>query len=168
MTGKEQDECFEDWMGNHQGVVQKVARLFADSPAEQEDLAQEIRVAIWKSIPGFDGNSKSATYCYRIALNRAISWQRSRRSYREKVNRYADHVVPTLSASKPDPRLELVYGAIRTLDRAERSLILMYLEGFRYDEIAETLGLTSSNVGVRINRIKTKLSRQLKGKRHEH
>ena len=64
--------------------------------------------------------------------------------------------------SDRDPRLALVYHAIRRLDRAERSIVLMYLEGFKYGEIAETLGLNRNHVGVLINRIKTKLGKLLK------
>lgn len=164
MTAQEQDQVFEQWMGEHQGIVYKVACSFADSVPEQEDLAQEIRLTLWESVLAFDGKSKSSTYCYRIALNRAISWQRSKKSYQKRMARFAAETDEWVGPDKLDPRLSLIYEAIRTLNRAERSLILMYLDGFRYEEIAETLGLSLSNVGVRLTRIKSKLSQRLKGK----
>ncbi len=165
MTAEKQDEVFGQWMRDHQGIVYKVARLFADSEAEQQDLAQEIRLTLWKSVPSFDGKSKASTYCYRVALNRALSWQRSRKSYENKVARFAEEAGLDAHSQKSDPRLAMVYEGIRTLNRAERSLVLLYLDGFQYEEIAETLGMSVSNVGVRLSRIKTKLSQKLKGKR---
>lgn len=154
---------FVSWMEQHQLVVLKVARVFAEFDVDQDDLAQEIRLAIWKSIPSFNNRSKVSTYIYRIALNRAITWQRSRRSYRNKMEAYAVETSSLESNSDRDPRLALVYQAIRRLDRAERSIMLMYLEGFKYGEIAETLGLNRNHVGVLISRIKTKLGKLLKG-----
>lgn len=162
MTAEEQDNVFGAWMQQHQGVVLKVARAFAEPEAEQDDLAQEIRLAIWKSVPHFGGKSKASTYMYRIALNRAISWQRTHRSYRDKLARFAKDLASRHETTDPDPRLAVVYESIRKLERAERSIMLMYLDGYRYHEIAETLGLERNHVGVLINRIKTKLSNLLK------
>lgn len=164
MTAREQDATFEAWMQDHQGILFKVVNAYSQSPAEQDDLAQEIRLAVWRAVPTFDQGSKPSTYIYRIALNRAISWQRSRRSHQAKLDRYQASLPGPASASNPtkDPRLELLYTAIRRLNEAERALVLLHLDGHTYNEIADTLGITTSNAGVRLNRIKAKLTEYLK------
>jgi RNA polymerase sigma-70 factor (ECF subfamily) len=73
MKAREQDTTFEAWMKDHQGILFRIVRSFSTHLGEQDDLAQEIRLAIWKSIPNFDGQSKVSSYIYRVALNRAIS-----------------------------------------------------------------------------------------------
>jgi RNA polymerase sigma-70 factor (ECF subfamily) len=164
MTAREQDTVFEEWMKNHEGILFKGARSFSAQEAEQDDLVQEIRLAIWKGIPNFDQRSKASSYIYRIALNRAVSWQRGARAYRNKLDRYESTLSgPDTSTSAKDQQLERVYAEIRNLNEGDRSLILLQLDGFGYSEIAETLGISESNVGVRLNRIKNKLTEKLKG-----
>lgn len=46
---------------------------------------------------------------------------------------------------------------INGLDELNRALILLFLEGFSSEEIAEVVGISASNVSTRINRLKTKL-----------
>ena len=53
--------------------------------------------------------------------------------------------------------IELLHQAIRKLNSVERALVLLYLEDLSHKEIAEVLGLTVSNVGVKLSRIKSKL-----------
>jgi RNA polymerase sigma-70 factor (ECF subfamily) len=149
----------------HRGIVFKVARSFAAPVSEQDDLAQEIMVAVWKSVPQFHSGSKESSYIYRIALNRAISWQRRERTHTETLTRYEGSLEAGTETPEPhDERLELVYAEIRKLKELNRSLILLHLDGFSYQEIAENLGMSVNNVGVSLNRIKRKLMENLKGK----
>lgn len=158
-----ENEVFAEWMREHQGIVFKVARSFTDSRTEREDLAQEIRVAIWRSVRRYDRRSKPSSYIYRIALNRAISWRRSLHALKQKLAHYEADRRSSVDPTGEDPRMELLYAEIRRLDELNRSLILMQLDGFNYQEIAETLGLTATNVGVRLNRIRKTLTENLKG-----
>ena len=52
--------------------------------------------------------------------------------------------------------------AIEKLSEIEKAIILLYLEEKTYDEIAEIIGISNSNVGVRLNRIKQKLEKIIK------
>lgn len=164
MKREAQTRLFESWMQEHPGIPQKVARSFAAVEADREDLLQEIRVAIWLAIPAYDGRSKASSYIYRVSLNRAISWRRRPQNRKGQTDSLEDHDRIADEPTETDPRLEIVYHEIRQLPQAERALILLQLDGFSYREIAQTLGLTESNVGVRLNRIRTKLAEQLKGK----
>lgn len=164
MSRREQDERFSAWMRQHQQIIFKVARSFSGVRAEQGDLAQEIRLAIWRAIPHFTGQSKVSSYVYRIALNRAISWQRWHRSRPDTSrNDGADIAHLTAPETAADPRLDLIYAEIRKLDDLSRSVLLLSLDGFSYQEIADTVGLTVSNVGVRLNRTRKRLADNLKG-----
>ena len=152
-------------MRDHEAILHKVARAFSPAACDQDDLVQEIRLAIWRGVTGFNGRSQPSSYIYRIALNRAISWKRRLRTYRAKLDHYeTEKTNATTGSYRSDPRLEIVYAEIRRLNDAERSLILLQLDGFSYEDIAETLGLTPSNVGVRLARIRAKLAQRLKGK----
>lgn len=167
MTSETQHDTFLAWIRDHAGIVHKVARSYAEDDAGRDDLVQEIQIAVWHAVPGFQAGSKPSSYIYRIALNRAISWVRKERSHRRKVAHYeSEHAAlsTSLTPATRDPRLELVYAEIRRLGKAERALILMHLDGFSYDEIATALGLTLSNVGARLTRIRQKLAHNLKDK----
>lgn len=152
-------------MQDHSGIPHKVARSFCADQAAHDDLVQEIHIAVWHAVPGFSAGSKPSSYIYRIALNRAISWKRKENTYRKNVAEFESEAIPAASGPPAhDPRLELVYTEIRRLNKAERALILMQLDGFNYDEIAAALGLSTSNVGARLTRIRQKLAANLKDK----
>ena len=160
MTRHDQHETFQRWMTDHIGILHKVVRAYADRAADRDDLLQEVQLALWHAIPGFQSGSKASTYIYRIALNRAISWVR-----KESAARRHEHLAAEAAADsteREDPRLALIYAEIRQLNKAERALILLHLDGFNYDEIATTLGITTTNVGARLTRIRQKLAANLK------
>lgn len=146
-------------VSEHQGIIGKVCRMYCTEQADAEDLFQEIILQLWRSWPGFSRQSKVSTWLYRIALNTAIT--RFRRSKTRPVlgplNIHHDNY------SEPPPqRMDLQYApelqmAIDTLNKFDKSLLLLYLDDNPYSEIAEILGLSISNVGVKINRIKKKL-----------
>ena len=163
MTRQEQHHTFQIWMTDHAGILHKVARSYCEHAADREDLVQEIQLAVWHAIPAFQAGSKVSSYLYRIALNRALSWVRKESAARrrhDQINAEAVHATP----AEVDPRLDLVYAEIRRLNKAERALILLQLDGFSYDEIAATVGLTPTNVGARLTRIRQKLAANLKDK----
>lgn len=133
--------------------------MYCTEQADAEDLFQEIILQLWRSWPGFNRQSKVSTWIYRISLNTAIT--RFRRSRARPILRPLnfDH---DNYAEPPPQRMDLQYApelqvAINTLNKFDRSLLLLYLDDKPYSEIAEILGLSVSNVGVKINRIKKKL-----------
>lgn len=164
MTRKEHHNTFTVWMRDHRGILHKVTRAFAAQPAVRDELRQEILIAVWRSIPGYRDGSKVSSYIYRVALNRAISWVRRERAYQRKLTTFEQEARHHLTPTSEDPRLELIYTEIRRLNKSDRALILLQLEGFNYDEIAQALGLSLSNVGVRLTRIRHKLAANLKDK----
>ena len=141
---------------HHQALIYKVCHLYADSADDVEDLFQEIVVNLWQAYPRFDGRAKVTTWMYRVALNTAIS---QLRRHKKRPNlQTLDHNV-TLPVQLQDEQSRQLYVAIKQLNRIEKAIITLYLDGYNYSEIADTMGITENYVGVRINRIKDKLKK---------
>lgn len=148
---------FDEWMAAHQGLLFKVVRAYAFTPHDREDLFQEIATQVWRSIPSFRGESAVTTWMYRVALNSALAWTRERKKHPEASA--LDGIEHTLQESleAKNPRLEWLYEQIAKLNEVDRSLTLLLLDGYSYRNIAEMLGISESNVGVKLNRIKVRL-----------
>jgi RNA polymerase sigma factor (sigma-70 family) len=161
---KDQERLLERWANAHVGILRKVARAFARDADDQADLIQELLHALWLALPGFRGESSSATFVYRVAHNRALNWQRARRRYRKRVDD-----AQRLGALTPPPpadpdshrQLEQLYQVIRALPPLDRTLVLLYLDDLSYAAIHEITGLTESHIGVRLTRIRRELARRL-------
>jgi RNA polymerase sigma-70 factor (ECF subfamily) len=162
MRFSEQKAVFDSWLSTYQGVLFKVVRAYAFTRHDQEDLFQEIATQVWISVPGFEGNSAPSTWIYRVALNTAISWSRKELRRRDKIEEALDGDEAALrpSDSGMDPRLDWLYQQITQLNELDRSLTLLLLDGFSYREMADALGMSETNVGVRIHRIKAYLTAQ--------
>jgi RNA polymerase sigma-70 factor (ECF subfamily) len=156
-----QQQIFDEWMAERQGLVFKVVRAYAFSAEDRDDLFQEIATQLWRSIPQFRGDASPNTWIYRIALNCALRWSQQQRKRREGQERHAEsEMVLRQSPAQPDPRLEWLYDQIGQMEPVDRSLTLMLLEGFSYREMAELVGISESHVGVKIHRLKEELSRR--------
>jgi RNA polymerase sigma-70 factor (ECF subfamily) len=161
----DRDRIFGEWLAAHEGILVKVVHAYAFEHADRQDLSQEIAVQVWRSVDAFRGESSVPTWMYRVALNTALAW--TRREHRHQRFKEPlegmESILTTESSAKPDPRLEWLYRQIAQLKDVDRSVALLLLDGFSYKEIAAVTGLTESNVGVKINRIKSALA----GKRAE-
>jgi RNA polymerase sigma-70 factor (ECF subfamily) len=169
MDTAEQQQRFTDWLREHSAIMHHVVNGFAAGD-DRNDLLQEVLLAVWKSIPSFRGDAKPTTYLYRVSHNAALLWIRTEKNYRrriEQVGATAPSGFAPETDSQTDERLAKIYSAIHLLKPVDRSLMLLSLDGLGYREMAEVLGLSESNVGVKINRIKTQLTQTLKGNEHE-
>ena len=166
MTEKEQQQIFEDWLSQHKGLIFKIVRAYTFTVMEQDDLFQEIIIQVWHSVPKFRGEASVITWLYRISLNTAIKWtKKERKHYQSEIPESVEHILQE-SRIQTDERLIWLYEEIYKLDKIDRSLTLLMLDGFSYKEMASIIGITESNVGVKINRIKKQLI--TKSKKHDH
>jgi len=153
---------FTDLINQHQGIIKKVSRMYCSSEECRKDLFQEILLQLWKSYPRFNHRSKFSTWMYRVALNTAIA---QFRSTQKEIVSFKSVLPNRISEEDMDDKNEdtrILYQAIGKLNKAEKSLIILYLDNFKYAEIAEITGISVSNVGVKLNRIKNKLQKILK------
>lgn len=159
------DDLLRSWVQEHSATLHRIARAFA-APADQPDLMQEILLSLWRAAPGFRGASGAKTFVYRVALNKALTWRR-----RDKLRLWRFHApapeMDRVADHDPDDRLDRLYGAIRKLDLMDRALILMSLEGMSYRDIAELHGLSESNTGARLSRIRAKLTKMIEAASHD-
>ena len=156
-----QEEEFVEILANHQGIIHKICHLYSKSEEERKDLFQEIVYQLWRSAPSFDPgkNIQFTTWMYRVALNTAITHLRNTHKTPETEDltfRLENSI--TEEAGKEDDYIAL-YRAIKQLNKIDRSIILLFLDSKSYQEIAHIMGITESNVGVKLNRIKKKLKK---------
>lgn len=169
MVADERQTIFKKWLGEHQGLIFKVVRAYAGTPEDQDDLFQEILLQLWSSIPGFRGEAKVSTWVYRVALNTALVWKRAEKKRRQRRTRVIDvNEAPDTKQSHTGSVgnrqiVDRLYGAIRELPKVDAGLVLMYLDGLSYSQMADILGISESNVGVKLNRAKKRLAELLKG-----
>ena len=162
MTDTKRDDLFRQWLEEHRAILVKVARARTSTAADQEDLFQEMLVQLWLSIPRFRGDAKPSTWVYRVALNSSLARRRSQRRYRDRLRTLPspNEVVDPNSGADRDGRsapVERLYAAIRKLPDVDASIVLLQLEGLSYREMADVLGISLSNVGVRLNRARKRL-----------
>ncbi len=158
-----------NWLGAHGASVMKVARAYTRTSEECQDLAQEILLQAWRSLPTFERHATAATWFYRVALNTAMNWHRKDKARRARQKPLM--AVQTLATEGPDSAeqaqqreiVEQLYTAIHQLPKADAALVLLYLDELSYREIAEVLGISESNVGVKLNRAKKALSDLMNG-----
>lgn len=152
------DKEFADWLAPHLPMLHRTARAFAD-PADQHDLLQELTLALWKARPRFRDESAARTFVHRVAHNAALTWRRGETRRRLRgVTVEAELLTRDAGSDPQGPLLERLYAAIRQLPPVERSLILLSLDGVAYAEIARLHGLTETNVGARLTRIRQRVS----------
>lgn len=137
-------------------IIYKVCLVYAKDEETIGDLYQEVALNIWKALPGFRGASKTSTWVYRIALNTCVSWLRSSRKQPRTVP-FTLSLGDIFEDEHDKDDLREIYRLIGRLGELDRAVILLWLDRKSYKEIAETLGISPSVVGVRINRIKAKL-----------
>ena len=150
-------------LDEHKKILFKVATSYCRNPTDREDLVQEMVLQLWRSFGRYDDRHRFTTWMYRVALNVAISFYRSETRRSRATAPAGDSVLeiateaPESAASQDD--LRLLQEFINQLNELDRALVVLYLDGNRYDTIAEILGISETNVGTKISRIKQRLRR---------
>jgi RNA polymerase sigma-70 factor (ECF subfamily) len=166
----DQKSRFLTWLGEHGSSVMKVARAYTLTSEDSQDLAQEILLQAWRSLPQFEGNANAATWFYRVALHTAMNWRRKDQPRRLRQQPFVEVHAVTAAAFESGEQVEQretveqLYQAIHQLPKADAALVLLYLDDLSYREMAEVLGMSESNVGVKLNRAKKALSALMKEK----
>jgi RNA polymerase sigma-70 factor, ECF subfamily len=154
MDERTQKHIFDDWLKQYKGILFKIIRAYAFNSNDQEDLFQEISLQLWQSIPEFRGESKVSTWVYRVALYSATVWVRKeKKQLPTQPLTDVEHSL-TVKNRPRDERSDWLYEQIGQLEPIDRSVCLLLLDGFSYKEMAEVLGISESNVGVKVHRIK--------------
>lgn len=159
------EQKFVQIIKENDGRIKHLCRSYVDRIDHQKDLYQEIVIQVWKSLPSFKGDAKMSTWIYRLAINTAISFVRRKKSrekyysaYKSEKEGREDTVSASATRHEEDEQVDELYEAIGQLNASEKAIINMYLEEFSYQEISYVMDITENYVGVKLNRIKKKLS----------
>jgi RNA polymerase sigma-70 factor (ECF subfamily) len=156
-------EKFQNLLEANRRIVLKVAYAYGRLPEDRRDLSQEICLQLWTSFPKYDAQRSFTTWMYRIALNVAISYARHA-GLRERRSVPLDAPIQATLAAGGDTKSDQVrslIGFIEQMDELNRALMLLYLEEHSYEEIAEIMGLTKTNVATKISRLKQRIREEL-------
>lgn len=159
---KELSQEFEKIISLHKGILFKVARAYCQSEEDRQDLMQEMMIQIWKSFHKYNNSFTITTWLYRIALNVAISFYR-KNTARQPINvSLGSQILPIqqIETNEKEQQLNLLEQFISELNNLDKALMLLYLEDKNQSEISEILGLTVTNIGTKVGRIKEKLKKR--------
>lgn len=164
MNPQKLETKFVTLLEENQNIIHKICRLYTQSEAEHKDLFQEISIQLWKSFDRFEGKSKFSTWMYRVGLNTAITLYRKDK---KRIDTYAlNDEISRIEVDQYDPvideQLNWLYQKIENFSEIDKALVLLFLEDKKYDEIADTLGITAVNARVKMNRIKQRLKKMIK------
>ncbi len=145
-------------MEEHKGILYKVCNSYCRNRDDREDLAQEIAVHLWRSFGAFDGRCRFSTWMYRVALNVAISFYRRERTRARNVVSADQRLLDAVEAPADQTgAVAALHHFIAQLEPLNKALVLLYLDGNSYREIAEVLGISETNVATKINRLKKEM-----------
>lgn len=161
MQSTPEKTAFLEQVNSHQGILHKVAFVYGRTAADREDLTQEILLQLWKSYDSFDGRARFPTWMYRVALNTAITF---RKRQRPSVEARAEPSVggTQLEQASLSEELRVLHAAIARLGPVDKAIVLQWLDERRYEEIADTMGMTVKNVSVRLVRVRERLARWIR------
>jgi RNA polymerase sigma factor (sigma-70 family) len=162
MTAKDAQRDFVDRLDRHRNILYKIANAYCREAGDREDLIQEIVVQLWRSFPRFDDRAAFSTWMYRVAVNVAVSFKRTRMRASRHIAPAHESVLealPALEEAERDERHRLLRELIDGLEPLDRALTILYLDGYSHSEIAAIFGISQSNVGTKLGRIKARLKR---------
>lgn len=156
---KDKERAFSEMIDDYQGLIIKVSRLYTNTLEDEEDLFQEIVLQLWRSYDSFKGDSKVSTWMYRVALNTAITIFRKKKRTLEtdEIQPFHEKGENLEKKAEKEEQISILYEVIKKLPEVERAVVMLYLDDIPYKEIAQTLGISSVNARVKMNRLKKKL-----------
>lgn len=162
MQDNNTDKAFTALVQQYERLLYKVCCMYTTTTEDRQDLFQEIVLQVWRSYPKYEPAAKVSTWLYRIALNTSISHKRKqgRTIITQEGGDWLHHIEDRMTDSYAE-EYKMLYKMIGDLPALEKALVLLYLEDRSYQEIAEILGISASNVGTRLNRVKEKLRKQV-------
>lgn len=151
----------------HKKIIYKIVNSYCQNKEDRKDLEQEIIIQLWNSFDKYNDEYKYSTWMYRIALNVAISFYRKEKKWSVKNDFYNEESILNIvdedeDETELDNNIKLLQKFINNLNELNKALMLLYLEERSYDEIAEILGITKTNVASKISRLKIILKKEFK------
>ena len=158
MSKTKQD--FLNLIDDNRNIIYKVCFIYSDSVNSHEDLFQEVVINLWSSWPRFRGDCKVQTWIYRIALNTCVSFLRKSKARPSSLP--LTNNIEVVANDFDHEKIRELYININNLEKIEKAIVLLHLEEKSHDEISQILGISKSNVAVKLFRIREKLKQMSK------
>ncbi len=162
-----QKQNFIQIINNNQGIIKSLCKAYYSRYEDQRDAYQDIILQLWKSVDTFRGESELSTWIYSVSLNTLLAKVRKEKEKNKIITEpllFADQHAPIVMA---DDNHELLSLVIRSLKDVDKAIVILFLEGYKNNEIAQMLAITPTNVSTRLNRVKTELKVKFKNHRYE-
>ena len=160
----EQTNGFISLIKDQERLIFKVCSMYAERGEDRKDIFQEIVLQAWSAYPRFKHTAKASTWLYRIALNTAINYRRKNNHAVRATVSGTDFLCAAADEVTASPAFDdeyrLMHRFISGLPALEKALVMLYLDEYSYQEIADIMGLSQTNVGTKLMRIKEKLKSQ--------
>jgi RNA polymerase sigma-70 factor (ECF subfamily) len=159
---------FLDIVSQYQGILHKVCLIYFQDKDDRKDNFQEILYQLWKSYPSLKKHESLGSWIYKIAINTSIAKIRKESRYvnTESFPEVLDSY-DLFEEFAQNENIKLLISGIHSLNDIDKSVIFLYLEEKSYQEISDIIGISVSNVGTKINRIKSQLKKTLNFISHE-
>jgi len=160
-----ENDKFISVIRDHQKLIYKICYSYCNNSENRKDLEQEILLQLWKSFKKFDGRVKISTWIYRIALNTAISFYRKEGKTNGKIISIDESIIWHSNLENDfelNENILLLYQLIDELNELDKALMLLYLDDYKYIDIADILGISETNVATKVSRIKKILKEKFK------
>jgi RNA polymerase sigma factor (sigma-70 family) len=155
-------ETFIVAIENNEGLIYKIATVYTNSIEDRNDLVQEIIYQLWKSFDTFNQRASLSTWMYRVAMNVAIYHLKASKRKVQTVSLEGQILdFHETNTDDLDKRWQMLKEHLNNLSLLEKGIVMLYLEDKSYEEIAQIIGISVSNVGTKLSRIKEKLKTQI-------
>lgn len=153
------EAMFMDMLSQYDAVIRRVCFMYSSVSTDYEDLYQETVANLWRGYEKFRGEARVSTWIYRATVNTCITW--IRRNARHRNTRDLDEAITVIAGDDPEnrQRIQELYRLISQLDAMEKALVMMWLDGRQYDEIADVMGISRNLVAVKLHRAKDKIKK---------
>jgi len=146
----------------NEAIIHKVIGLYVDEEEDKRDLYQEVLLQAWKSYPNFKRASKFSTWLYKVSLNTVFSFTKKRP--KKKATELKEIEVSN-DTHKED--YEILYAIIKSLNKVDRMIMTLHMEGYKNKEISEIMGMSENHLNVKIHRVKNQVITSFKTMNNE-
>jgi len=165
----EKEELFNSIYRDHKDKIYRICCFYFQDIEDRKDLYQEILTNVWRGLETFEGRSKISTWIYRVAVNTCMAFFKKQFKEKDNLDAYENDQYPNTHNDideHQEEKIEQLHFAIADLNKIEKAIVLLMLEGVQQKDIAEIMGISENNIRVKIHRIKTKLRSILKTDNH--
>ncbi len=153
---------FKDVYNEYAPKIFRFCLGYINDRDKAQDLTQETFIAVWQNLKDFRGDAGIGTWIFKIASNKCLRQLDNEKRQQTVLKNIPMDQSINMDESDRDEALKRLRNSIAQLPETDRLIIGLYLENLPQEKIAEILGISHSNIRVKIHRIKNALTEQLK------